>query len=84
MKLNLDSEGPVTILAFGKDHEHDLYEAQHGRQMLSVLWDLQNWMRRKVNKGEHSFKTADEALEATWDEFHALLADNDVNLDVGN
>ena len=47
-----------------------------------VLWDLtETFLRRKVSKGEHDYKTADEALEAVWDEIWRLLEDHGCPID---
>jgi hypothetical protein len=74
---------PKHIIEFNLPEEEDeLYLYMAGPRMYQVLWTLtEHFLRRKVNKGEHDYKTADEALQAVWDEIYKLLDDYNVDLD---
>ena len=63
-------------LTFDLPEETDNFNlAIRGRDYWNVLWDLTLFLRRKVHKGEHDYKTADEALGAVWDEIWKLSGD---------
>ena len=80
--IDLAEDGPITIMVYGCQHHDELYLAEHGKDFYGVLWDLlEGYLRRKVNKGEHDFKTADEALEAVWDQARELMESRGVSLD---
>ncbi len=55
--------------------------AVRGGEYWGVLWDLTASLRRKVNKGEHDYKSAGEALGAVWDEIWRLLDDHGCPID---
>ena len=65
LRIDFAESGPVTIVVYARENADALYCAQHGADFRSVLWELQeHFLRRKVNKGEHDYKSASEALEA--------------------
>lgn len=56
--------------------------ACRGSDYWDVLWDLtEGFLRRKVCKAEHDYKTADEALVAVWDEIWRLLEEHGCPID---
>lgn len=48
------------------EEQEDLDLARHGKDLWCMMFELTQFLRRKVNKGEHDYKTADEALVAIW------------------
>ena len=63
------------------EDKDDLTFALKGKDYWGCLWDLDCFLRRKVNKGEHDFKTADEALEATYNALYDILDNHNCSLD---
>jgi hypothetical protein len=58
------------------------YEMMHQSiRMGKVLWDLSEQLRAWEKYG-HQFKDADDALSKTREEFHRLLTDYEVNIDL--
>jgi len=49
------------------EDKDDLNQARNGNAYWCILWGLEQFLRRKVHKGEHDYKSADEALKAVWD-----------------
>ena len=80
--IDLAEDGPITIMVFGRQNWDDRYFAEHGQDFYLVLCDLlEHWLKRKAQKGEHDFKTADEALVAVWDLARELMESRGVSLD---
>ena len=71
------------ILEFNLPEEADGFKmAQRGFAYWNMLWELtEQFLRRKVHKGEHEYKTADEALGAVWDEIWRLLDEHGCPID---
>ena len=80
--INLDEQGPLTVMVFGRGNKNERYLAEHGSDFWQVLWDFtEHFLRRKVSKGEHNYKTAQEALQAVNDKIYALLDERGVSLE---
>lgn len=75
-KVRVTSDSPCTIKVYGPEDNDELWLAEHGSDMYCALFELkEQFLRRKVHKGEHLYQTADEALEAVWYELHRILDD---------
>lgn len=75
---------PKHTIEFNLPEEHDEFMlALHGGDWYGVVWGLwEHFLKRKIHKGEHNFKTAEEALEAVGDEIYRLMDENGVDLDM--
>ena len=69
------------ILVFNKDDESEYTLCVNGERYYLVLHDMLNFLRRKTLKQEHDFKTADEAIEATYDYLHEAMNNRGVSFD---
>jgi hypothetical protein len=71
------------ILEFDLNDPDDKVEFQltsHARGWVNAMWDLDQWLRGKVKYG-HTYKTADEALEATRAMLFEQLSGHGVSLE---
>lgn len=61
--------GRAAVLVFKLPEDKEEFDtATKGMVMWCILWDfVEHFLKRKVLKGEHDYKTADEALKAVWD-----------------
>ena len=57
---------PMTILVFGPEDDDAAREAINGGKYAAALWDIQQYLRRPALKGEHDWKSADDALDAIY------------------
>ena len=65
------------------EEQDDLLLAMHGADWYGVVWELtEHFLKRKIRKGAHNFKTPSEALEAVWEEIFRLMEVHGVNLDM--
>jgi hypothetical protein len=62
------------------EDDADFYCATKGTAMLNVLWELKQELR-KLYKYEELNEDEWKMVERIRDSFHAILQDNDVNLD---
>jgi len=63
--------------------EHELAIA--GPKLLSVLWELDQWLRARVKYEDHKFATPDEALEAARAQLREGCLNQGIDLDaLGN
>lgn len=80
--LTTDGEGPCTIKVYGPEDDLQLRRAEEGERLNMLVWDfIHHFLSRKVRKGEHAYKTADEALEGVWEYLWAALQDAGISLD---
>jgi len=63
------------------DEKTEHHAAVFGQDAISVLWDLDQWLRGKI-KHENEFKTIDDALQAARDRLREDCMDRGVVLDV--
>lgn len=61
--------------------EEQLDVAIKATDLYLSLFDLDQKFREYLKHG-HDFKTADEALEAMWDNLHEIMTDHGVSLDM--
>jgi len=66
--MEKEERGIEAVLTFPLPECREEFEdAVNGTQWQLAMWELlEEELRRKVMKGEHKFKSADDALEYVW------------------
>jgi hypothetical protein len=74
--------GMKVIMEFDRfEDSEELDCAMHGSDYKSILFDLQWGFLRNALKYGHTYKTAEEAMEATRDYIHEQLEERSLRLD---
>jgi len=79
--MESEDRGMEAVLRFPlPECQAEFEDAVNGSKWQGVMWDLlEGNLRRKLHKGEHNFKTPDEALEFVWDLAWALMNEEDLS-----
>ena len=70
-----EERGMEAVLRFPlPEYRVEFEDAVNASKWQGVMWDLlEVHLRRKVHKGEHDFKTPQEALDFVWETAWALM-----------
>ena len=65
---------------FQPEDEQEAHRLMASLDICLALWDIQMWLRDKTKYG-HEYKTADEVLDAAYEQYFNILRTHGVNLD---
>lgn len=76
--MESEERGMEAVLRFPlPECRQEFEDAVNGGRWQSAMWELlEEELHRKVTKGEHNFKSPQEALSYVWETAWAILDDN--------